>query len=129
MIPRAVEYETVSHLTLTQAVKLARQHKTRDQWAQKINDSWKQREDSQREMATHLANAHKCFKGDDDLFKKWLAEALHFSPDFAETVVGLVGKDYDDDADDAWVNALLTDMEAGNFPPGFIQQQEAAGAA
>ncbi len=122
----ADEYETVSHLTLTQAVKLARQHKDRDAWAEEINDLWKRREGSQRDMATHLADAHKCFKGDDGTFKKWLVEAVQFSPNLAETVLGLVGKDYDDDA---WVDAFLTDMLAGNFPPGFLQQQATADGA
>ncbi len=109
----ADEYETVSHLTLTQAVKLARRHKAFDERTKEIKDHWKRAKDNQRDMATTLAEAQKCFEGDTETFKKWLVEAVQFSPNFAETVLGLLGKDYDGDA---WLDAFLTDIEAGTCP-------------
>ena len=106
------EYETVSHLTITQAVKLVRQHKARDALIEEIKVINKRRQDNQREMAKLLAEARESFEGANETFKKWMVEAVGFSQDFAETVAGLVGKEYDDEA---WLDALLTDILAGHW--------------
>ena len=109
----AHEYETVSHLTITQAVKLAQRHKAVDTLIEEIKVIWKRREDSTREIAKGLAEVQESFKGDNETFKKWMVEAVGFSQSYAETAAGLVGKEYDDEA---WTDAILTDLEAGNFP-------------
>ena len=107
------EYETVSHLTLTQAVKLAQQHKAVETLVKEIKVIWKRVQADQREVANGLTEVHKSFEGNDEKFKKWMVEAVGYSQNLAETTVGLVGKDYDDEA---WLDALLEDLEAGNFP-------------
>ena len=113
----AREYETVSHLTLTQAVKLARQHKDLDAFIEEIKVIDKRRRDNQREMAIGLAEVHESFEGDDETFKKWMVEAVGFSQSLAEAAAGLVGQRYDDEA---WFDALLADIEAGNFPRSML---------
>ena len=114
----ASEYETISHLTLTQAVKLARQHKTLDAIAENIKGIDKRRQDSQRDMAAGLASARESFEGDGETFKKWMVEDVGFSQSFAETAAGLIGEEYDDGA---WMDALLTDLEAGKFPAKLME--------
>ena len=109
----AREYETVSHLTLNQAIKLTRQHKAEDTCIEEINVVWKRMRDSQHEMAKGLAKVRESFEGDNETFKKWMIEAVGFSQSLAETAANLVGQEYDDEA---WLDAFLTDLEAGNFP-------------
>ena len=101
----ADEYETVSHLTLTQAVRLAQQHKSRDKWIEAIKVINKQRQGNQREMAKSLAEAHESFEGDDEAFRDWMVEEVGFSRSLAETAADLVGQEYDNEA---WLEALLT---------------------
>ncbi len=64
-------------------------------------------------MAASLAEVRGLFEDDNERFKKWMVEAAGFSQFFAETSAGLIGKEYDDGA---WFDALLADLEAGNFP-------------
>ena len=69
--------------------------------------------DSQHEMAKGLAEVRESFEGDNETFTKWMIEEVGFSQSLAETAAGLVGQEFDEEA---WTDALLTDLEAGNFP-------------
>ena len=109
----AHEYETVSHLTLTQAVKLAQQHKAVETLVKEIKVIWKRVQADQREVANGLTEVHKSFEGNNEKFKKWMVEAVGYSKSLAETTAVLVGQEYDAEA---WTDAILTDLEAGNFP-------------
>ncbi len=61
----AHEYETVSHLTITQAVKLAQQHKAVETLVKEIKVIWKRVQADQREVANGLTEVHKSFEGDN----------------------------------------------------------------
>ena len=105
------EYETVSHLTLTKAVKLARDHKAIERWAKKISVTWAAASEIRRKFVGCLGEARESFKdaGGDEAFKPWLVENAPIGPEFADKIPELLGAEYDDEA---WTDAMLADIVA-----------------
>ena len=102
------EYETVSHLTIAKAVKLAREHQSLEQHAAKLNELWTERRGHQERMAEALAEMQRHFET-DETFKRWMVKAIGFSSTFAEKIPELLANEY---ADEAWTDVPLADLEA-----------------
>ena len=111
-IQRAIEheYETVSHLTLTKAVKLAAQPEDRVlAWGKRIADRWRKQEKIKQDWVTCVAQARQALGGSDEEFTSWLISDCDFGTAFAATATQLVKQEYDSDA---WTDALLAAFEA-----------------
>ena len=65
------EYETVSHLTIAKAVKLAREHQSLEQHAATINELWTERRGHQERMAEALAEMQRHFETDETSNTGW----------------------------------------------------------
>ena len=75
------EYETISHLTFNKAVKLIREKKTREQFAEKIDALWKVHTDSLASINTSLRKAQTIFTNHrlDEEFRDWMIKRHGFS--------------------------------------------------
>jgi hypothetical protein len=107
------EYETVSHLTITKAVKLARERKSLEQLAASINKLSASLRGHQQRMAEALAEMQRHFET-DETFNHWMVKAIGFSSAFAEKIPELLAKEYDDEA---WLDAMLANFEAEEAHP------------
>jgi hypothetical protein len=111
------EYETVSHLTLTKAIQLDRQPKSRETAAIKamvkeIQKKWDRHLEDRREFVRCLGEVRESFKdnGGDEAFKSWLPDNAPVSIPFAQKIPGLLDNvEYDDDA---WTRSMLDDIIA-----------------
>ena len=104
------EYDTVSHLTITKAVKLAKLNQTRDELAAAINEDWAETLDAQRAIADHIAAArNQLFEKNDQGLVQWLASDAGFTNGFAQMAPKLLSGEYNEKA---WTDALLADAEA-----------------
>jgi hypothetical protein len=102
------EYETVSHLTIAKAVKLARQNMALDKVAENLNEAWTKLMESQHQMASALAEVRQTFDDEGD-FENWMVKAVGFPETFAQRIPELLAGEYDDEA---WLGAMLADLEA-----------------
>jgi hypothetical protein len=102
------EYETVSHLTIAKAVKLARQNKALDEVAENLNEAWTKLTESQHQMAGELAEARQTFTDERD-FENWMVKAVGLSETFAQRIPELLAREYDDEA---WLGAMLAELDA-----------------
>jgi hypothetical protein len=100
------EYETVSHLTIAKAVKLAKQHRTLDEVARHINELSAKLTENQQKISGTLGEVQQTFTNERD-FKSWIVN-VGFSQAFTEKVPELLAVKYDDWA---WTDALLADLE------------------
>ena len=106
------EYETVSHLTINKAVKLAREHerveKYREKQVARIVELENASKTNLEKFAAGLAVIRSTFKedGGDGAFKSWLIEH-EFSKPFANEIPDLL----DADVDFAFTEAFLADLE------------------
>ena len=105
------EYETVSHLTINIAVKLARQHRTRKEHAERIRAGMESIKANHREAAEHLRGARDAFekinRGAD--FKPWLMQEVNYTEAFADKIPALLDGEHDDEA---WFDTALDEMVA-----------------
>lgn len=108
------DYETVSHLTLTKAIKLDPQPKSREnayfrEMVKSIRKAWNRHLEHRREFVRCLGEAREdLFKDDDEGFKRWLVDNASVGAAFAEKIPGLLDNvEYDDEA---WTEAMLDDI-------------------
>ena len=107
------EYETVSHLSLTAAVKLASPSKAsvkkaRKSIAREINAKWARAGQLRQDWVRCVSEARQDFAGDDE-FKSWLMANANIGAAFAEKIPDLLKGEFDDAA---WTDAMLADIEA-----------------
>jgi hypothetical protein len=104
------EYETVSHLTIAKAVKLAHEHQSLEACAKAIEKADAKRRKDQKALAETLSEARaRCFEVEGAAFKQWLISDCGLPEAFAVEVPGLLTKEYDDEI---WLDAMLKGMEA-----------------
>jgi hypothetical protein len=111
------QYETVSHLTLNQAVKLARQpkareDKARDQMARQIAAKWEASTETRKSFVRCLGEIRVAMADEgsgDDEFKSWLTENGVAREVLAEKIPDLIDRQADDDA---WTVAMFADLVA-----------------
>ncbi len=112
------EYETVSHLTLTAAIKLDRQPKDREDkarlaMAKAIAAKWEAHKEIRRRYVDCLGEVRQALReeGDnDETFKAWLVENAGVGPAFADNLPDMLDQEYDDAV---WTDAVFDDVLAG----------------
>lgn len=102
------KYETVSHLTINQAVKLAKVRKTCKQHAAKIISSFNDFQVRFQSLYEHCGEVRKTFASDDSQFIRWVASKTEIPVEFAKRLPALLSRQYDEDA---WIDALETSFE------------------
>ncbi|MCA1444707.1 DUF3102 domain-containing protein [Ensifer sp. IC4062] len=104
------EYETVSHLTFRKAVELAGRHRREEKLVERCKTKWAEAAEHRREFVRRLGEVReRGFKGADEAFTSWLIEKAGIGRITAERAPRLLDRDYDDEA---WVEAMLDDIEA-----------------
>jgi hypothetical protein len=122
------EYETVSHLTIAKAVKLAREEKKLDeirkQCAAEINEGWAQLQKSLKVFADHLRIVRGTFPDDDEAFIRFQIDRAGLSEDLAHKLPDLLDGEYDEQA---WLDAFLTDENIEWMVQIFAEQNAKRG--
>ena len=101
------EYETVSHLSITKVVKLARERKTLEECAAWINESYARSQTHLREFADGARDVRGKFDGDDGAFIEVMIDKTGVPEDFAHKLPDLLTGEYDEEA---WLDAMLASM-------------------
>ena len=105
------EYETVSHLTIQKAVRLARRNRTVEEWVERINAASDRFDATNQDLARGCRSLRDSFSEDDgeEAFISWMVRDLGFSEASVAAISDLVDSEYDLEA---WLDFTISQIES-----------------
>ena len=105
------EYETVSHLTIQKAVRLARRNRTPEECVERINAASDRFDAAAQDSARGLRSLRDSFSedGGEEAFISWLVRDFGLSEASASAIPDLIDSEYDLEA---WLDFTISQIES-----------------